>query len=116
MGINDAQFPTAPWDGISPVRTSRQTDSEPNHEDWDQMVSEVIATQVLLTTVDGNLGQTAIVSLTDSSGGTANDTIEVCPSDTLGNLAAAANNNFADLAAKVEEIIVDLRAAKVILT
>lgn len=43
--------------------------------------------------------------LTDNSGGTADGTVEAVPSDTLANVATAANNNFAELSAKVNTII-----------
>lgn len=57
------------------------------------------------------VGSAAITSLTDSSGGTANDTIQsVSATYTQAEVA----NNFADLAAKVNAIIAALRAARVI--
>jgi hypothetical protein len=73
----------------------------------------------------------AITSLTDSSGGTANNTLEAIASSVTGvdgtgsNAASKANvdtalvaikNNFADLAAKNEEILDALRAAGIIAT
>lgn len=48
----------------------------------------------------------AITSLTDNSGGTADDTIAAVSGS--GD-DATINNNFADLAAKVEEILDALR-------
>lgn len=53
----------------------------------------------------------AITNLTDSSGGTANDTIEDVPAVYT---EAALANNFADLAAKVNAILTALRSAGVI--
>lgn len=78
--------------------------------------SGVVSLEVNGTQVVVGSQEAAIVSLTDSSGGTANDTITAVPSDTLGNVATAANNNFADVAAKIEAILDALRAYGVIAT
>lgn len=40
----------------------------------------------------------------DNSGGTADNTIQAVPSDTLINNAAAANNNFADVVARLRAV------------
>lgn len=56
----------------------------------------------------------AIVNLTDGTGGTANDALVAVPSDTLANAAAAANDNFADLSAKLNLILAALRGAGII--
>lgn len=55
----------------------------------------------------------AITSLTDSSGGTANDTVQA-----IGGVFSQAEiaNNFADLTAKVNAILAALRSAGIILT
>lgn len=53
-------------------------------------------------------GQDHIADLTDSSGGTANDTIAAVSGS---GADAAINDNFADLAAKVNAIIANLEAA-----
>jgi len=53
----------------------------------------------------------AVASLTDNSGGTANDTVEDVPA--AYNEAALANN-FADLTAKINAILSALRGAGVI--
>lgn len=46
MSINIAQYPTSVWDASSPVRSNdRQIDRDPDFEDWDQIVAELIATQ-----------------------------------------------------------------------
>lgn len=50
--------------------------------------------------------EAAIVSLTDSSGGTANDTLQAISGTYV---QAEVANNFADLAAKVNAILVALR-------
>lgn len=51
----------------------------------------------------GSLG--SVDKLTDNSGGTTDGTLEAVPSDTLANNAAAANNNFAELNAKLDAIL-----------
>lgn len=55
MSNETAQFPGQVWDGLS--RNESRTDIldsiEPNPEDWNQIVAEMIATQVLVTTLDG---------------------------------------------------------------
>lgn len=60
--------------------------------------------------------QAAVASLTDSTGGTADGTLAAVPSDTLVNNAAAANNNFADVNAKLDAILSALRSAGLIAT
>lgn len=55
----------------------------------------------------------AIASLTDNSGGTANDTLEDVPA--TYNEAALANN-FADLGAKINSMLAALRGAGIIVT
>lgn len=50
-----------------------------------------------------------ITSLTDSTGGTANNTLTAISGS---GADAAINNNFADLAAKVNEILTALQNAK----
>lgn len=57
------------------------------------------------------LEQAAIVSLTDLSGGVANNSVEDVPA---AYAEAALANNFADLTAKVNQILVALRDANVI--
>lgn len=62
----------------------------------------------------------AIAQLTDSSGGTANDTIELVPA--VGGSGAstaqetAIANNFADLAAKINAIQTAIRGVGIIVT
>lgn len=58
----------------------------------------------------------AIASMTDSSGGSADGTIEAVPSDTLANAATASNNNFAEVNAKIDLILAALRAHGLIAT
>lgn len=72
--------------------------------------------------------QAAITDLTDNSGGTANNTVEACGAAVTGvdgtgsNAASKADvdarltaiaNNFADLAAKVNELNAALKAAQI---
>lgn len=59
-------------------------------------------------------GNAAVTSLTDNTGGAADDTLAAVPSDTLANAAAVSNANFADLAAKVNAILTTLRNAGII--
>lgn len=49
MSVNPANFPTSVWDGSTPTRNDRRTDRDPDYEDWDQMLAEVIALQNHLT-------------------------------------------------------------------
>ena len=76
-------------------------------------VVEVVSATLVRVNITGYAGrlpsQAAIVSLTDSSGGTANDTLQAVGATNSGDVSAAINNNFADLAAKVNGIIVALR-------
>lgn len=51
-----------------------------------------------------------IAALTDSSGGTANETLEAVGDTSAGDESGAINNNFADLAAKQALIIAKLEA------
>lgn len=53
-------------------------------------------------------GMAAVEALVDSTGGTADGTLEAVPSDTLVNNAAAANNNFAEINAKLDAILAAL--------
>lgn len=65
----------------------------------------------------GGGAQAAITSLTDSTGGTADNTLaDLADGTTYATDHAAIENNFADLAAKINAILVALRAAGVIAT
>lgn len=46
-----AQFPDAVWDGMTPNtwRKTRHDSVEPTQDDWDQIASELIATQVVVS-------------------------------------------------------------------
>jgi hypothetical protein len=65
---------------------------------------------------DAPVQGSAIASMTDSSGGTADGTLEAVPSDTLANAATAANNNFAEVNDKVDLILAALRTHGLIAT
>lgn len=56
----------------------------------------------------------AITDLTDSTGGTANSTLAAVGVTNTGDRSADINNNFADLAAKVNAILAALRGAGII--
>lgn len=45
MSINDPQYPTSVWDGLSPRRVKREDNASPEFEDWDQMTAELISSQ-----------------------------------------------------------------------
>ena len=47
----------------------------------------------------------SITTLTDNSGGSANDTVETVGDTSVSDQSTAINNNFADLSAKINEII-----------
>ena len=76
-------------------------------------VVECISATLIRVNITGYAGrlpsQAAIVSLTDSSGGTANDTLQAVGATNSGDVSAAINNNFADLAAKVNGILAAMR-------
>lgn len=65
----------------------------------------------------GGGAQAAITSLTDNTGGTADNTLaDLADGSTYANDHAAIENNFADLAAKINAILAALRAAGIIAT
>lgn len=49
--------------------------------------------------------QSDIVELTDNAGGTANDALVAVGATNSGDVSATINNNFADVAAKINELI-----------
>lgn len=107
MSVNTAKFPN--WDGSTPVRVSQLDDKTPLYEDWDQVVAEILQIQ-------SGYNQAAVASLTDSSGGSADGTLEALPGSTTAANATAANNNFAEINAKLDAILAALRTAGIILT
>lgn len=56
----------------------------------------------------------AIVSLTDSTGGTANDTLAAVGATNSGDVSGVINSNFADLGAKVNAILTAMRNTGII--
>lgn len=48
-------------------------------------------------------------ALTDSSGGVVDGTVAAVPADTLANVAAACNGNFADVSDRINDIRTALR-------
>ncbi|WP_395452847.1 hypothetical protein ACHMW5_02330 [Azospirillum melinis] len=53
----------------------------------------------------------AVVSLTDSTGGSANNTLQAVGATNGSDQSAAINNNFADLSAKVNQLIAAFQTA-----
>ena len=55
MGWVTPDFPNNIWDGLSPntTRTSRSDNIDPNQQDWDQIVAELIATQQAIVDLGG---------------------------------------------------------------
>ncbi len=56
----------------------------------------------------------AITLLTDGSGGTSNDAIQAVGATNGGDVSAAINNNFADLAAKLNAVITAINGVGII--
>ncbi len=46
MPIKDASYPAKVWDGNTPNNPNRTVNAAPNANDWNQMISELIASQV----------------------------------------------------------------------
>lgn len=77
MSINEANFPSSLWDGLSDRRESRRQDAGPDYEDWDQMVAEVLAVQDYLigAQTSSGFGAAAGTGVTaDTTRGTLNVT------------------------------------------
>lgn len=51
MSVNVANFPGTTWDGTYPTRADRSIDRPPSNEDWDQIVAELLATQVYVAAI-----------------------------------------------------------------
>ncbi len=105
MTFKTAEFPD--FDGLSPDRVSRFQDATPSPEDWDQIVAEFLAIQA-------GFDQAAITSLTDSTGGTTDGTLDAVDDTTLASIKADIDNNFKELFVKLDAILVVLRVAKLI--
>lgn len=74
-------------------------------------VSARTATSVTVSYVTGWAQQAAIASLTDSSGGSTDGTVEAVSGSSAD---AAINNNFAELHAKLDAVLTALRTVGVI--
>lgn len=85
MGIARSSFPETIWNGLSrnPDRTNKTNNVNPNFQDWDKIVSEVIAIEEFLFSIDsGN----------DLYNKIANEPID------QGQLVSIANNGNLELA------------------
>jgi len=54
--IKIANFPSAVWDGLTNFRPSRRNVKSPDHEDWDEMLAEVLAIETSLVGLAADLG------------------------------------------------------------
>jgi len=52
--IKTANFPTTVWDGLTNFRENRRTVRAPDHEDWDEMLAEVLAIETTLYPTSGD--------------------------------------------------------------
>ena len=67
MSVKVAQFPGQVYDGITPNHPSREDDINPNFDDYDQLVAELIATQIEIASVSaGDLRADGSIPLTAS--------------------------------------------------
>ena len=46
--IKTANFPASVWDGLTNFRTDRRNVKGPDHEDWDEMLAELLAVETFL--------------------------------------------------------------------
>lgn len=53
MSVNVSEFPIVVWAGITPNHPSREDDKDPNFNDYDQLVAELIAVQTFALTISG---------------------------------------------------------------
>ncbi len=60
MTTRNPVYPTTVWDGTSPSRSNRKDDREPDFQDWDAIVAEVIATQ---EQTDTNISDIAAIDI-----------------------------------------------------
>ena len=61
MSAKHPEYPN--WDGLSAntARATRAADKEPNFQDWDQIVAEILAHQAAIQAVEGGLGDGALL-------------------------------------------------------
>jgi len=85
MGWITPDFPNSIWDGLSPrtSRLSRTDNIDPNSEDWDQIVAELIATQQAIVDQGGGVSGDNIWTITTSEDLTAGDFTLIKPNGTL---------------------------------
>ena len=107
-----AEFPTAVWDGGDDSKdpTARRS---PNPVDWAELIEEVQAMQTVLQTFASNVSQDAIDAIT-SPIGTADGAFEAVGDTSMGDESGAIENNFAEVNAKIDEIIAVLVAAGIL--
>ena len=48
MSINDPQYPTTVYDGLSPRRVAREDNASPEFEDWDQHTAALVIVWLLV--------------------------------------------------------------------
>lgn len=53
MSIKDTTYPTTVWDGTTPNNLERTVNASPDANDWNQMLSELIAVQTFALTISG---------------------------------------------------------------
>lgn len=70
-----------------------------------RIVRHISSTTVVVEFDATRAAMATIVPLTDSSGGSANDTLQAVGATNSGDVSAAINNNFADVSAKINAII-----------
>jgi hypothetical protein len=63
----NASYPTGIWDGTSPTRNSVTEKRDPDKDDYDRLVAEIIATQNEATRVAGIAGAAATYPIIDPS-------------------------------------------------
>lgn len=100
-GVNDT------WDGDIALGTAAATTGATLISTEADIVPSTATPQAADGATTGDFGGViSITALTDSSAGTANDTVQaLSDGSTYANDVAAIRNNFADLAAKVNEIL-----------
>ncbi|CAO3403507.1 hypothetical protein [Azospirillum palustre] len=76
-----------------------------------QLIGKIQAGRALDTLLRQVHSAPAVASLTDSTGGSANNTLQAVGATNGSDQSAAINNNFADLSAKVNELIAAFKTA-----
>ena len=68
MSIKDTTYPTTVWGGTTPNNPDRTIDAAPDANDWNQMISELIAVQTFALTISGPQSGLAADGSVDSTG------------------------------------------------